>query len=95
MFAFLYHSTGQAAHSEDLVQRVFYRMLKYRHTFTEIGKYRTWMYHLARNVLIDAAKKNNEWSVTAMSEKIISEPAADILLEKNRSPKASTLPWQN
>ena len=58
LFAFLYHSTGQVAQSEDMVQTVFYRMLKYRHTFTETGEYRTWMYHLARNVLIDTAKKN-------------------------------------
>ncbi len=88
LFAFLYHSTGQAAHSEDLVQTVFYRMLKYRHTFTEVGEYRTWMYHLARNVLIDAAKKNQRMvyqaDVTAMSEKMISEPAADSQLEKKQ-----------
>lgn len=88
LFAFLYHSTGQAAQSEDMVQTVFYRMLKYRHTFTETGEYRTWMYHLARNVLIDTAKKNQRMvyqaDVTAMSEKMISEPAADAQLEKKQ-----------
>ncbi len=66
LFAFLYHSTGQAAHSEDLVQTVFYRMLKYRYTFTEVGEFRTWMYHLARNVLNDAIKKTTELCITQM-----------------------------
>ncbi len=57
LFRFLYHMLGQAAASEDLVQTVFYRMLKYRHTYTADGEFRTWMYHLARNVLADEAKK--------------------------------------
>jgi RNA polymerase sigma factor (sigma-70 family) len=56
LFGFLYHSSSDAEASEDMVQTVFYRMLKYRHTFTGEG-FRTWMYHLARNVLIDNAKQ--------------------------------------
>jgi RNA polymerase sigma-70 factor (ECF subfamily) len=58
LFGFLYHMLGRADTSEDLVQNVFYRMLKYRHTFTGEGEFRTWMYHLARNVLADHVKKN-------------------------------------
>ncbi|MES2796285.1 MAG: RNA polymerase sigma factor [Bacteroidota bacterium] len=57
LYGFLYHSTGQRVDAEDLVQTVFYRMLKYRHTFTGEGEFRTWMYHLARNALIDTSKK--------------------------------------
>ncbi len=62
LFGFLYHTTGQVAHSEDLVQTVFYRMLKYRHTFSGDGEFRTWMFHLARNVVNDAFKKNQKTS---------------------------------
>ena len=59
LFGFVYHMLGgQAAASEDLVQNVFYRMLKYRHTYTGAGEFRTWMYHLARNVLADHRQKN-------------------------------------
>ncbi len=58
LFRFLYHMLGRAEASEDLVQTVFYRMLKYRHTFTGEGEFRTWMYHLARNALADYVKKN-------------------------------------
>jgi RNA polymerase sigma-70 factor (ECF subfamily) len=58
LFRFLYHMLGQAQASEDLVQTVFYRMLKYRHTYSGEGEFRTWMYHLARNVLADEVKKN-------------------------------------
>jgi RNA polymerase sigma-70 factor (ECF subfamily) len=36
--------------SEDLVQNVFIRILKYRHTFKGHGEFRMWMFHIARNV---------------------------------------------
>ena len=60
LFGFFYRSCGQAESSEDLVQNVFMRMLKYRHTFTGEGKFTTWMYHLARNVLADHYKKQKK-----------------------------------
>lgn len=53
LLGFLFHMTGHKEQSEDMVQTVFYRMLKYRHTFRGDGEFRTWMYHLARNVVHD------------------------------------------
>lgn len=58
LFGFLYHMLGRTEASEDLVQNVFYRMLKYRHTYTGDGEFRAWMYQLARNVLADYVRKN-------------------------------------
>ncbi|SDL99565.1 RNA polymerase sigma factor [Siphonobacter aquaeclarae] len=60
LFGFCYRMTGHAPTSEDLVQSVFYRMLKYRHTFTGDGEFRTWMYHVARNVLADHHQQNRQ-----------------------------------
>jgi len=57
LYGFLFHMTGQKEASEDMVQNVFYRMLRSRHTFTGLGEFRTWMYHLARNVLKDHLKR--------------------------------------
>lgn len=92
LFGFLYHTTGQVAHSEDLVQTVFYRMLKYKHTFSGDGEFRTWMFHLARNVVNDAVKKNHRMvyqeDITHMSERTISAPSADIQLEKKQESEA-------
>src|ERR1700759_4883158 len=62
LYGFLYHMTGQREASEDMVQNVFYRMLRSRHTFTGDGEFKTWMYHLARNVVKDHYKKaGREW----------------------------------
>jgi RNA polymerase sigma factor (sigma-70 family) len=38
---------------EDMVQEVFFRMLKYRHTYRGEGKFTTWMYSIAHNVRVD------------------------------------------
>jgi RNA polymerase sigma-70 factor (ECF subfamily) len=43
--------------SEDLVQNTFARILKYRHLFRGDGDFKTWMFHIARNVKNDHFKK--------------------------------------
>ena len=43
--------------SEDLVQNVFYKILKYRHTFKDGADFKVWMYAIARNEKIDYFKK--------------------------------------
>lgn len=88
LFGFLFHMTGQTETSEDMVQTVFYRMLKYRHTFTGDGEFRTWMYHLARNVLADVAKQNkrsaNHADVTELAERIGGGLMADEALQREQ-----------
>jgi RNA polymerase sigma-70 factor (ECF subfamily) len=62
LFSFFYRMTSDKETSQDLVQNVFFRMLKYKHTFTADGKFITWMYHLARNVSADHFKKSKRFS---------------------------------
>jgi RNA polymerase sigma-70 factor (ECF subfamily) len=40
------------------VQNVFYRILKYRYLFRGDGDFKTWMFHIARNVNHDNFRKN-------------------------------------
>jgi len=49
---------SNASLSEDLVQNVFVRMLKYKHTFTGEGSFSAWMFRTARNVNYDYYRKN-------------------------------------
>jgi RNA polymerase sigma-70 factor (ECF subfamily) len=80
--------TSQREVSEDLVQTVFYRMLKYRHTFTGEGEFRSWMYHLARNVLADHVQKANRLGhscdVADFADKVGGGVAADEQLQKQQ-----------
>ena len=86
LFGFLYHSSSDADTSEDMVQTVFYRMLKYRHTFTGEGAFSSWMYHLARNVLIDNAQQNKrvaqQYDVADYADRIGGGALADEVLHK-------------
>jgi RNA polymerase sigma factor (sigma-70 family) len=44
--------------SEDLVQNVFYKILKYRHTFKDGADFKVWMYGIARNEKINHFHNN-------------------------------------
>lgn len=46
--------------SEDLVQEVFFRILKFRHTFRAENTFRAWMYQVARNVHVDTLRKRRK-----------------------------------
>ncbi|MFA5262571.1 MAG: RNA polymerase sigma factor [Opitutaceae bacterium] len=61
LYGFFVNLTGQRTVSEDLVQQVFYRILKYRHTYRDKGKFTTWMYHLGRRVAFDHYHKSNKF----------------------------------
>src|SRR5262245_57512431 len=49
LFEFLSRMTGNRTAAEDLTQDVFVRMLKYRRTFRDDGRFETWMFHIARH----------------------------------------------
>ncbi len=57
LFGFFYGMNRDSAVSEDLVQNVFLRILKYRYLFREEGEFKTWMFHIARNVSHDHFRK--------------------------------------
>ena len=58
LYKFFYNLNRNASISEDLVQNVFVRILKYRHRFRGDGEFKSWMFFIARNINIDHYKKN-------------------------------------
>jgi RNA polymerase sigma-70 factor (ECF subfamily) len=92
LYGFLFHMTGQQPSSEDMVQNVFYRMLKSRHTFTGEGEFKTWMYHVARNVLSDHFKKQHRtgghFNVADLEEKISGDAPLFEVVEKKLAVRA-------
>ncbi len=61
-FGFFYGMTKDGATSEDLVQNVFMRILKYKHTYSESGDFEVWAFQLARNVHHDHYRKNKRYA---------------------------------
>ncbi len=60
LYSFFYKKTFQPEVSEDLVQSVFERMLKYRSTYSGSGAFTTWMFSIARNAHIDHYRKHKK-----------------------------------
>ena len=58
LFSYFYRYCGRQDVSEDLVQNVFYRILKYRKDYNGSGKFTTWMYKIAHNLAIDYYRKH-------------------------------------
>jgi RNA polymerase sigma factor (sigma-70 family) len=57
LFNFYLKLTGNRPLSEDLVQEVFFRILKYRHSYRLETPFRAWMYQIARNARVDLLRK--------------------------------------
>ena len=99
LYGFLYHVTRQKDVSEDLVQNAFFRMLKYRSSFTGNGEFRAWMYHVTKNVLNDHFKKAKKTpaphDLQDFDRKLEEELNSDIQLEKKQELKNLELAMEN
>jgi len=73
LFGFFVRLTGQRPASEDLVQLVFYRIMRYRHTYRDAGSFTAWMYHIARRTLSDYRRHGGRDDPSA------EEPAMDLV----------------
>lgn len=94
LYNFFLHTNGNPDLSEDLVQDVFFRILRYRHTYDEKRSFATWMYQIARNASIDVAhKQKGELQLVTnrededdrnVSEPVSQMPGADEALRKRQ-----------
>ena len=50
LLRYFQYLTSNRTLSEDLAQEVFFRILKYRHTYQPDGNFRAWLYQIARHV---------------------------------------------
>lgn len=57
LFNYFVHLNGNRDLSEDLVQDVFVRMLKYRQSYQSDRAFAAWMYQIARNAQADSIGK--------------------------------------
>ncbi|MCW3119822.1 MAG: polymerase sigma factor [Chitinophagaceae bacterium] len=58
LYNFFLKLTLDKSTSEDLTQNLFYRIIRYRHTFNGgTGTFKSWMYQMARNLHADYCKQ--------------------------------------
>ena len=87
LYNFFLRQTGDTQTSEDLVQDVFYKIIKYRHTYRGESKFTTWMFRIAINSKVDYYRKQKHRSdETEISESIESKDPSpeEISLQKEK-----------
>jgi len=58
VYNFFLKLTMDVSTSEDLTQNLFYRIIRYRHTFNSgSGTFKSWMYQMARNLHADHCRQ--------------------------------------
>jgi RNA polymerase sigma-70 factor (ECF subfamily) len=60
LWRFLRHRTGSDAEADDLLQEVFLRVLRQPNGLCGIDNRRAWLFHAARNLLIDRLRLSKE-----------------------------------
>lgn len=97
LFGFFYQMGHDANLSEDLVQNVFIKVLKYRHTYTDQSTFISWLFKIARNTGYDHFNNNKKsqgkLDITKVSHKISDHTIIDeqIILEENKTTLARAL----
>jgi len=86
LFDYLARMTGNRSAAEDLVQDVFVRILKYRHTFRETSRFEIWAFRIARNVRADhfQARRLRETALDEAPETANGETGTAEALERDR-----------
>jgi RNA polymerase sigma-70 factor (ECF subfamily) len=62
LYNFFLKLTFDKAVSQDLTQNLFYRVIKYRHTYKDDNSVKSWIYQMARNIHMDYRKQNKRMS---------------------------------
>lgn len=60
LFGFFYRLTSRRDISEDLVQGVFERILRYRNSYSNDGSFSTWIFRIARNLHADHFRRTEK-----------------------------------
>lgn len=59
LFAYFFRCCNDRYLSEDLVQNVFIKVIKYKNQFKGTGAFNFWLYRIARNTWLDSVTKND------------------------------------
>jgi RNA polymerase sigma-70 factor (ECF subfamily) len=80
LYNFFLRLTGNRAASEDLVQEVFIRILKYRTGYQGGSRFVVWMFQIARNAHVDSLRKQK--GEIALDDQFAETPSPEPLPEE-------------
>ena len=81
VFRFALRQHGQRELAEDLMQEVFLRVIKKADSFRRRSKFTTWLYTIARNVSVDAMRRNRHRRTVSLDRPLGDEPDSQTLYD--------------
>ncbi len=86
LFRYLLSLSGNRSQSEDLVQDVFFRVLKYAKTYNPDHSFAVWLYQLARNAHFDSNRKRRaEMPSPDGFDFASSDPFPEMMMERKQN----------
>lgn len=89
LYRYFYRMCRDKDISEDLVQSVFERLLKYRESYSGNGKFSTWLFSVARNQFYDHHRRSskNGVSIQIDEERLEIPDEKDVPVQKKKEKK--------
>jgi RNA polymerase sigma-70 factor, ECF subfamily len=84
LFRYLLHLTGNRHTAEDLFQETWIRVLEKGHLYKDKWRFDTWLFSVARHLVIDLARRRKAVSLDELVES--AEGRYDVAAENNASP---------
>ncbi len=91
LYNFFLKQTFHVDASKDLVQSVFYRIIKYKKSYNEMHQFKTWMYQIARNVMLDYFEKGRQYPKNKDDFAYLQEQAVDPELDAEKTAQQKIL----
>jgi len=83
VFHIVYGILGRAEEANDVTQEVFVQVYKMLPTFRQTSRFATWLYRVAVNRALDAARSNKSWRFLPFVESLRNTPSNDISPERS------------
>jgi RNA polymerase sigma factor (sigma-70 family) len=77
LFGYFFKLSKDKEVSEDLVQMVFMRVIKYKHAYRGDGSFKTWVFHIARNIQVDQWRKEKKSGIKVSTYQLEDRIATD------------------
>jgi RNA polymerase sigma-70 factor, ECF subfamily len=77
VFNFILRYVGVPAQAEDLLQEVFLRVIKGADAYQRQAKFTTWLYTIARNLCVDAARRGKHRKAASLDVPMEKDGAKD------------------
>ncbi len=82
VYNFIVRFVRDAAQAEDVLQETFLRVIKSADAYEKQAKFTTWLYTIARNLCVDAARRGKHRRAASLDAPVNNDPEAPALIER-------------